>query len=234
MNTRKRLALALLAIVTVGAGTWTFLNSEPSVGWETVLENGLTINQRTYSNCKEGMIVFNPADCDERILFQNADPATLVAVGGLGQYLEEAWARDKNHVYSGGKIVADADAETFVPVENKEGLLVCVKDKKYVWFWAEYPHRTLVSDSVVATGGYCKDSDHVWIGADEVSGADAATFEGLSKINYGEYAKDKNHAYYYGFLISGADADTFTLVPNDESFDAQDKHRKYLRGEAVL
>ena len=220
----KRLGATSFVIVGVSSLVVAFVTYHHF--WYSRHERTPFVDEETYFS---GYAVDIPLDADTR---------TFVFLGGAGDGPSDYYAKDKVHVYDNGTVLTSADPSTFVGVYNSWGRLVCVRDADTLWFFADHPIRIIHGATVVATGGYCKTPDSVYMGANTVQGADARNFVGLNNINYGGYGKDEAKIYYTGFPIPGADARTFKIIDpaervKDNYIDAIDKYNNYDAGQAI-
>jgi hypothetical protein len=84
-----------------------------------------------------------------------------------------------------------------------------------------------VSSSQQSTQNYSKEGEQVVYLGHVVEGANAATFEVLSRF----FAKDNVHAYYRGIIVEGIDVSSFTplLTPwGNDTFYSKDKNSVYI------
>jgi hypothetical protein len=161
------------------------------------------------------------------------------------------YARDKDHIFYRGIIVAGADPETFVFLDN-----IYTKDKAAAYSGAtrltsrvEAFHR--LPNGLWATDGlnyfyketkfkgegfeiipngyeYARTSTHVY-NRDKALVADAASFEVIA-ASVG-MTKDKNTVYYRDVPVKGADPSTITQV---HGYLFKDKRAAYLEGREIV
>lgn len=138
------------------------------------------------------------------------DESTFEVVGSM-------YARDKNHVYIDGLMIADADPDTFEPIPNS----LCFRDKSHVWIYKDLlVGADPATFEMMENTPYCRDKSHVWYEhkGELLVDADPATFEVLGNSHY---CRDKSHIWFRTTLLP--DADYATFVADYESF-AHDKY----------
>ena len=163
---------------------------------------------------------------DNKVI-SSANLKTFVIIGRSGSVFNfgHMYAKDKKFVYLDGVALSGADPNTFEFIKTEAGELTKFsKDKKYVY-----------SSSL----------------GEIVQGADTLSFSVVNEF----YAKDKSSVYsvaprstnnFYFVPIAGSDPNTLTVVDSSISdakltkpcgtgcvYDAQDKNRKYFRGQIV-
>ncbi len=154
-------------------------------------------NHEGYFVDKNGVYV------DKSLGTLNADTSKIVdADRDTFMVLEEyGMAKDKNHVYYGGKVVPNVDAPTF-----------------------EVLNGTYFRDA------YSIYSDQ-YSGFQPLRGSDVCTFEliGYKKDDWSGYAKDKNTVYYRDTPLEGSDPASFQVLERDANGlqKAFDKYREY-------
>lgn len=136
--------------------------------------------------------------------------------------ISDKWiAKDKNHVYMDGLLLAGADPATFEEVGNT----LYYRDKSHVWNVRQLlPDADPATFEMMGNSPFCRDKSHVWYEFDGelLVGADPATFEVLGETNYG---RDKSHIWFRNKLL--ADADYATFVADYDSF-AHDKYGAFI------
>jgi hypothetical protein len=146
-------------------------------------------------------------------------------------------AKDKNHVYIGGKPDSMIDAKTFVAIPGRDSLFkdafhlyeyiggptsyeITPFDPQTISFFTPRDPGTLDSEFY---NEYVEDKNGVYFGKERIANADANTFTVFTNPKlYGlkgggplyPYAKDKNAVYYDGAVVPHADPSTFVPVDN--------------------
>jgi len=188
-------------------------------------------------------------------IYGDGSISRLPADFGSFKMLNLSYAVDRNNVFSlyAGEegppphIIAGADARSFVSWQH---MMWYAKDNNrvYVGGLTVTPPVDPATVSVLDRR-YLKDSKHVylvptphwrlagpWIG-DKVaiiSQADPNTFTLLqSSAGNVVYAKDAYRVYYGDQTVVGADHDSFRAVGARPRYDAEDRYRKYLNGQAA-
>ena len=163
---------------------------------------------------------------DNKII-PSANLSTFMIIGQSGSVFNggRSYAKDKKYVYVDGVVLSGADPSTFEFIKTKTGELTNFsRDKKYVY---SSPLGEIVQ------------------------GADPKSFSVLNEF----YAKDATTVYsvtprsaskFYFVPLAGADPGTLAVVDPSISdaamtescganctYDAQDKNRKYFRGQIV-
>ncbi|MBP5360810.1 MAG: DKNYY domain-containing protein [Bacteroidaceae bacterium] len=126
-------------------------------------------------------------------------------------------AKDKYHVYYFGKVLPQADPETF-EVMDGAGYM---KDKANVWYMDSIMPG-VEAKNAESEWSYAWDSKHAWYNGQLLKGADGKTFEVLKS---GYYAKDAKHVWYHDEIVKGADAASFK---DDGEMQGHDKNQKYV------
>jgi DKNYY family len=151
--------------------------------------------------------------------------------------IDNADAKDRNHVYCNGEILNGADPATFTVLSSG-----------------------YVDESGGVNGSFTKDKNHAYIDCALIHDSDAATFRLVRKPSpdyFAFYAKDENHVYFCasycgppyntGDLVElrGADPATFTLVDQFEllpgirtglyfpSYYGKDKNHVFDGGDVI-
>ncbi len=140
------------------------------------------------------------------------------------------YARDRQHVYTSGGVVAEADPESFVFVPMFNGNYLAY-DRKHV-YWGHKPLPDADGGSFQRITEYhFKDKNAAWslLLANNARWApipevDLPSFKGCKRF----YAKDKNRAYYGYDVVEGADLATFEETENHQ---AKDKNGTYQSGK---
>jgi hypothetical protein len=113
----------------------------------------------------------------------------------------------------------------------------CSRDKKHcIWardkfdYYVEKQAKPIADSNgfQVVQSVYAKDAKQVYYGSSVLSGADAATFQGLGDAS-GEFTKDARRVYRRGEPVEGWDAATIQLL--DFSY-AKDRKHAYFRLES--
>jgi len=119
-------------------------------------------------------------------------------------------AKDKNHVYIGGKIVEWADPATYETLGTARRI---TKDKNHVYiYWKISEWADPESFSTTDKHDVFYDKNNVYFTSkflwrlQKIPGADVATFETLSLK---DFYKDKDHVYHKGSVITWADPESF-------------------------
>lgn len=142
-------------------------------------------------------------------------------------------ARDKNHIYSYGKILEGPDRASFGVFLDS----TYTKDKAHVY----YSHKIMEGadpESFELVGGdYTKDKNSVYFKNRKIKGADVATFtflnDAVSSNHFDEereYAKDKASIYYSGYKLKDSDPATFEFLDDDKKY-SKDKNAAYYKGK---
>ncbi len=160
---------------------------------------------------------------DQGILhkIEGADPETFTLVSGVTGVAN--YAKDKNHVYFGTRIVQGADPETFV------SSLSTASDSE--------------SFPLFALG---VDRNHVFIEGLVIPSADRDTFQLDTEPGGVDYAKDKNYVYVFRYnssrggifeALPNSDPQTFVLLgqntPETPTFYAKDKNQVYAEDHVL-
>ena len=174
---------------------------------------------------------------------KEADPESLVIMrnnnDGTSKYgTTYRYAKDRNHVYYEGSVIAGADPETFEPAELRttSSYWRYTKDKNYVYYTdriiADADPKTFTTLS--RGEGYAKDKSNVYYTDAKIKDADFATFSIIGDTQNASmwwadflYARDKNNIYYTGKIIKGADLDSFKVI---EGRYSKDKRGFYVSG----
>ena len=158
------------------------------------------------------------------VQIKGADPKSVETFKSNSGYI-----KDKNYVYLEGKrIIGGADPNTFKPLEyagyavDRYGIyyngtaLMYSLPKNYrifdVYVGVEYDGRR--------NPAYAISNNRVFFKANEIKGADAATFEVIEDLTIGSnriytIAKDKNHIYIDNQIFTQLDVKTFKIVKVD-------------------
>jgi len=140
----------------------------------------------------------------------------------------EAWgdglfAKDKKHIYCGGKIIINADPDSFQILNTSYS-----KDKNNV-FYNKMKHdydkasfgviSNIDPDNFYVLGDlYAKDDKNIFYLNKKIENADLVTFKLI--VNAGkDYAIDENYVYFNGIAVAGADPETFNHVMTDYHYN---------------
>ncbi|MEK9175222.1 MAG: DKNYY domain-containing protein [Patescibacteria group bacterium] len=142
------------------------------------------------------------------------------------------YAKDKNHVYAGGKILLKADPVTFT---LSESFFPYTKDKNYVWIAGHMIDKADAPTFVILNLFYTKDKNQVYFydhyGSQNTSiiDADSSTFQLIAEDN--SFAKDAKHVFGPdGKIITGADISTFVII--DKHFE-KSKNNVFFQGKII-
>lgn len=159
----------LLIVHGADPGTFREVDHEKGQDKYRVYVGAKPTDVKDYKSLKKGDWFYTTARYvydDDLSLIKAADPKTFECIYGV-------WYRDKNHIYTDGKLVEEADVKTFTT--------------KVVW------------DSYDCTYdddfNYAKDAHHVYFGDSILVGADPATFTKLDAGETGWTVFDRNHFY---------------------------------------
>lgn len=157
---------------------------------------------------------------------EDADISTFTVLGDSHKYIKyrnsdridwsepsPSYAKDKNYVYANGKILINADPETFSLIFAPNSLGSYTKDKNNVYFLLQSLGGRQEVPAVV-------------------TGADPNTFVPISR----NYAKDKKHAYKLGKTMP-FDPNTFAIVYtgiSDDDILTKDKSGIYFNASSVV
>ncbi len=160
------------------------------------------------------------------------------------------YARDKNHVYWRGDIIASADPLTFEPVAGRytkdnqhvfidqriveganpatfqkvRGEEILGRDKNDFYYGNEPFHVADMASFKIINDGWAKD-DQAYYAYGHFHYTRRTDCDHASmKILNGYWARDKNRAYYQGIPIEGVDVDSFRATGE---FSARDNRRTY-------
>ncbi|MES2773318.1 MAG: DKNYY domain-containing protein [Bacteroidota bacterium] len=142
------------------------------------------------------------------------------------------YARDRQKVYSGDRVLDSADAATFafLPMFNGNYLTY---DRTNVYIHDRPLQGADGASFKRETEFHFKDKNAIWVlslGREtkwiKMTDADLATFTGLKRF----YAKDKSHVYYEDGIVEGADIASFEETENHQ---AKDKNGSYQSGRLV-
>lgn len=139
---------------------------------------------------------------------------------------------DKNHVYYDGKIIPEADPETFQSIEPEPSkideypYIIYFKDETHVFFAGKVIQGANVDTFIALNNKYGKTSDSVYCGGDMLENSDSKTFELVNQI----HARDKNQVYY-GCKYFNADPATFHAINNSEFY--ADKNKIFFYGNSL-
>jgi len=193
-----------------------------------------------------------------RRVITEADAATFDVISPGDTY--SVFARDKNHVYKSGEVLAGIDPETFelvtssiwkdrraVYYDSSQNVIAGVdpatfevvgrnygKDKNSV-FYLQHPFKKLPNAEPasfrVVDDKYAKDKRQVYYYANLLAGAQAASFQ-VFKLSgcTASYGKDINRVYYEDGVIPGANPGTFA---GSGGCYASDSSRYYFHQYAV-
>lgn len=151
--------------------------------------------------------VYYKIDDNERFIviqLPQADPATFnLSADGL--------VRDKNHVWSGDRILSGVDPAT-VEVINPN--FAVIKDKDSVHYgYDQIPGADPASFRHIGSGYYADRNRAYWC-LTPIPDADPATFKVLGDSFV---AKDKNRAYRSGEILEGYDAASLELILHNDA-----------------
>lgn len=140
--------------------------------------------------------------------FAGADPETFVAVLPPDIDRVTVFFKDKNHIYTFGGRIFDADVNTFTSLGSGY-----YKDNLHYYTFTGILPVSDPSTFIVLSFGYAKDSLHVYESS-QIKKYDPASFVVLD----GMYVKDKNGVYFSNKVdtsgtVSGADPATFKPLP---------------------
>ena len=144
-------------------------------------------------------------------LIKGADQKSFIAINA--QY-----AKDSNNVYYNGRILEEADPDTFEIVGSAGAFGTYTKDKNYVWLGERKLEDADPSTfQFYKNSNYAKDINFVYHAGCKVKGADASSFEAITGNNIPHYyGKDKNYVYIGGKILEGVNPDTFVPPTLDE------------------
>lgn len=184
-------------------------------------------------------------------IVDKADPATF-------EILDDRFARDAQHVFSGSRLLCDdsphftvvsanfvknsrsvyrlhpavaivsEDAAHFREISSQQGYSHCA-DRQHVYVNGNLIETADPNSFKILTGGYARDATQTYyFDAPMPVGTDADTLE----IMTGGYARDRSRVYHLGKLLPEADPSSFVVT--DDSFQrAHDARRHYERGSPV-
>lgn len=129
-----------------------------------------------------------------------ADAASFVA-------LSELYAKDKNNVFRYGRVVKDADPETF-DIKTK-----C--DKNSFFRFGDKLEGIDIKSYETLSDIYCKDKSKVFFRDDVIEGANPKTFLILIQ----DYSRDREHVFIENKMVANADPNSFEILDSDISRD---------------
>lgn len=166
-------------------------------------------------------------------VIKDADPDTF-------QRTELAYVgRDKKDVYYLGKALHVRDVASFKILQDADD---CSGQREHcIWardkfdYYVDRQAKPIAdSDSFqVIQSVYAKDAKQVYFGSSVLSGADAATFQGLGGES-GEFTKDARRVYWQGEVVEGCDAATFELLDYRYAKDHKHAYFRYKSGSPPL
>ncbi len=153
------------------------------------------------------------------------------------------YGKDRNHVYYGKKILADADPQSFSLIPgratsrrirthpNFDGLPMA-RDKNHLYVGGEAIEKADPGTFKILENLYARDKDRVFFDFRPIEDSDPASFRKLDRAGGGfsiggwpaYLYRDKNHVYLNGKIQEGIDADTIRAVGADYS---KDRNRVY-------
>jgi len=137
------------------------------------------------------------------------------------EHVAGRYTKDNQHVFIDQRIVKDADPATFQKVHGEE---ILGRDKNDFYYGDEPFHVLDAASFEMINDGWAKDSRayYAYGYAHYIRRADCDYMS--MKILNGSWAKDKNRAYYQGIPIEGVDVNSFRVTGE---FSAIDNHRAY-------
>ena len=166
-----------------------------------------------------------------------ADPNTFVVLdnpfGSSNGLYTGSLAKDKNHIYSQGKIIP-GDPATFAILNDHYN-----KDSSHV-----YMGTTTISSNPSTFWGdpdgyFAKDGNTIYYRGVPIAGANAATFSVQRTYPY-FYGIDSTNVYYVGYqspvILNGADQSSFVVIDDSNDgikYDAMDKNHFYYDDKVV-
>jgi hypothetical protein len=123
----------------------------------------------------------------------------------------KGYAADKNHVYWRGRIIENADANTFKPLSWSYSI-----DGKHVFYKDKILSASDPQTFQILENEYTLDCDSVYFKGKTMAGADSKTFNTIGHY----YGKDKNAIYRLGQILNEIeDPETFRLLAPPEKKD---------------
>jgi DKNYY family len=147
--------------------------------------------------------------------------------------------RDKNDYYYQGEPLHVRDMASFKILQDAAA---CARDMKHcIWardkfdYYVDKQARPIADSNgfQVVQSVYAKDAKQVYYGGSVLSGADAATFQGLGDAT-GEFTKDARRVYWRGEPVEGWDAATIQLLDFSYAKDRQHAYFRYESGSPPL
>ena len=173
--------------------------------------------------------------------------------------INEVYAVDKNHVYSGENILNDVDPHTFELILSEPSALPMrtipayplgsepdrwatpyTRDKNRVYYRNNVVDSANAGNFKALNYNFGTDGVNIFFEDTVVSNADPATFKILN-WQYPAYAKDAQRVYHgyesngKGQIIEGADPDTFTLIYDTYgiAFYSKDKMHVFWKSRII-
>lgn len=167
---------------------------------------------------------------------ENADVGSFnVIIAGY----EKNYAKDKNNLFYGCKIIEGAHLESFTIDDNEQ---TYARDQFHVFYRgkiiegadpASFRLYQASDNNDISQEVYARDNKHAYEYGKPIEKADVETFQGLDF----PYSKDQHHVFWHGQIIEGADPASFhvfILQSDGERKYAKDNRAVYWESEKIV
>ncbi len=166
-------------------------------------------------------------------VIENADPVTF-------RLTERALlGRDNKDYYFWGVPMHVRDVASFKTLQDATA---CSSNREHcIWARDKFDYYVGTQATPIADSDsfrliqltYAKDRRQVYFGGAVLTGADAASFQGVGGES-GEFAKDAKHVFWHGEVVEACDAATFQLLDYRYAKDSKHAYFRYSSGSPPL